>query len=90
MDCLQLLDFDDLGLFYFLVLKQLFSFFENIFAHLHGLFKVLIAVLKDLLKCLLIKFDHALLIIKHLARLIALLLNPLVLVAGGVLGQRTL
>lgn len=67
---LDLLHLRKLLLFEFLVFKQLLALFQNVLSHRHRLFKVLVAVLEDLLKSLLVHSDHFLLVFKHFARLI--------------------
>lgn len=56
--------------------QQLLAFLEYILTHLHGLLKILIPVLKDLLERLLVHLDHLLLIIEHLGRLVLLINHP--------------
>jgi hypothetical protein len=80
MDGLELLDLTYLCLLQLLVLKQLLPLFQDVFTHLHGLLEILVAVLQDLFECLLIQLNHPLLIFKHFARLISLLLDPFVVV----------
>lgn len=45
IDCLKLLDFTILLGLHLLVLKQLFSFFDDILSHLHSLVEILISEL---------------------------------------------
>lgn len=67
LDGFELFDFRNLGLLHFFVFKELFALFDDVFAHYHGLLKVRVAVLKNLLEGLLIQLNHSLLVFKHLA-----------------------
>ena len=90
LDGFELVHLGQLLLLHLFVLKELLTFFEDVFTHLHGLLKVLIPVLKDLLKGLLIKSYHFLLVLEHLVGLRVLLGNPIRLRRGWWLGRHLL
>ena len=90
LDGFELVHLGDLLLLHLFVLKELLTFFENVFAHFHGLLKVLIPVLEDLLKGLLVKPYHFLLVLEHLVSLVVLLGDPIGLCRGRWLGWHLL
>ena len=76
LNSLQLIHLTYLLLLHLLVFKELLTFLEDIFTHLHSLLEILVSILKDLLKRLLVHSNHFLLIFKHFRRLILLIHHP--------------